>query len=178
MASTGALAFRDDYTQLMGRFQSMWGSTEILTDYAICKFLKVTPGQAHLITAGVLFGRRARLLTDLVRRSDDPKKAQILEAFNKLRGESKRDMFAHAYVKSDQNTITFLDRSAGGEFSAKEHTLTLDEFRAHVKEFEAAGAAFHAALGVTTKELQAFAEAALSLSRKSKTSPAKPTDSA
>lgn len=111
MASTGPLAFRDDYTQLMGQFQSNWAATEIVTDYAIYKFLKVTPGQAHLITSGMMFGRKARLLADLIGKSDDPKKAQILGAFNKLRGMSKRDMFAHAYVRSDRASITFLDRS-------------------------------------------------------------------
>jgi hypothetical protein len=161
----------------MGAFQSMWGSTEIVTDYAICKFLKVTPGQAHLITAGMLFGRKGRLLADLIARSDDPKKDQILGAFNKLRGMSKRDMFAHAYVRSDSNTITFLDRS-GGEFRAQEHTFTLDEFRAYVTGFSEAGTAFRSAIGATKEELDAFAKAALSLSRKSKTSPGNPSSSA
>jgi len=84
MAPKGPLAFREDYTQLMGTFQSMWGSVEIVTDYAICKFLKVTPGQAHLITAGMLFGRKGRLLADLISRSDDPKKDRILGAFNNV----------------------------------------------------------------------------------------------
>ncbi len=177
MAPDRPLAFREDYTQLMGTFQSMWGSTEIVTDYAIYKFLKVTPGQAHLITAGVLFGRKGRLLADLVARSDDPKKDHILGAFNKLRGLSKRDMFAHAYVRSDSNTITFLDRS-GGEFRAQEHTFTLDEFRAYVKEFEKAGIEFNQALGASKEELDAFAKAALSFSRKSKTSPGNPSSNA
>lgn len=177
MASTGPLAFRDDYTQLMGRFQSMWGSTEIVTDYAICKFLKVTPGQAHLITAGMLFGRKGRLLADLIARSDDPKKDRILSAFNKLRGLNKRDMFAHSYLKSDSKTITFLDRSAG-EFRAQEHTFTIDQFRAYVTDFEKAGTEFYSAIGATKEELDAFAKAALSLSRKSKTSPDNPASSA
>jgi hypothetical protein len=174
MAPARPLAFREDYTQLMGTFQSMWGSTEIVTDYAVYKFLKVTPGQAHLITAGMLFGRKGRLLADLIARSDNPKKERILSTFNKLRGLSKRDMFAHAYVRSDPNTITFLDR-LGGEFRAQEHTFTLDQFRAYVKAFENAGIAFSQALGASREELDAFAKAALSFSRKSNTSPGKPS---
>jgi hypothetical protein len=116
MSNTGPMVWRDDYTQLMGHFQSMWGSVEVITDYAIWRFLKVTPGQAHLITSGMMFGRKARLLADLIGRSDDPKKAQILGAFNQLRGLSKRDLFAHAYVRSDGKSVTFLERSQGGEF--------------------------------------------------------------
>ena len=178
MVSTGPLAFRDDYTQLMGTFQSMWGSVEIVTDYAICKFLKVTPEQAHLITSGIMFGRKAQLLANLIGTSDDPKKSQILGALNKVRGMSKRDIFAHSYVRSDKTTVTFLDRSTGGEFKAKEHTFTLAEFRTYVTEFESAGEAFRIAVGAVSRpELDAFAKAALSLSRKSKTSPGIPTSS-
>ncbi|MGC2223198.1 MAG: hypothetical protein WA624_12935 [Methylocella sp.] len=98
MPTTGPLAFRDDYTQLMGRAQSTWAGLEVITDYAIGKFLKVTNDQAHLITSGLMFGRKGRLLADLIAKSTDPQKATILGTFNKLRGMSKRDMFAHSYL--------------------------------------------------------------------------------
>jgi hypothetical protein len=75
MPTTGPLSFRDDYTQLMGRAQSQWAALEVITDYAIGKFLKVTDGQAHLITSGMMFGRKGRLLADLIAKSDDPQKA-------------------------------------------------------------------------------------------------------
>jgi hypothetical protein len=178
MPTTGPLSFRDDYTQLMGRAQSQWAALEVITDYAIGKFLKVTEGQAHLITSGLTFGRKGRLLADLVAKSDDPQKSAILGAFNKLRGMGKRDMFAHSYLRSTKDTITFLDRSVSGEFSAKEHTFTLDEFRAYVMDFETAIGAFRASLGATREQLDAFAKAALSLSRNSKTSSGKPKESA
>src|ERR1700730_3783611 len=178
MPTTGPLSFRDDYTQLMGRLQSQWAALEIITDYAIGKFLKVTDGQAHLITSGMMFGRKGRLLADLIAKSDHPRKAAILGAFNKLRGMSKRDMFAHSYLRSTKDTVTFLDRSVSGEFRAEEHTFTLEEFRAYVMDFEIAIGAFQASLGATRGQFEAFAKAALSLSRNSKTSPGKPIESA
>jgi hypothetical protein len=178
MPTTGALSFRDDYTQLMGRVQSQWAALEIITDYAIGKFLKVTDGQAHLITSGMMFGRKGRLLADLVAKSDNPKKAEILGAFNKLRGMSKRDMFAHSYLRSSEDSVTFLDRSVSGEFRAEEHTFTLKEFRAYVTDFEIAIGAFRTSLGASSEQLVDFANAALSLSRNSKTSPGKPRESA
>jgi hypothetical protein len=178
MPTTGALSFRDDYTQLMGRAQSQWAALEIITDYAIGKFLKVTDGQAHLITSGLMFGRKGRLLADLVATSDDPKKAAILGAFNKLRCMSKRDMFAHSYLRSTKDTVTFLERSVSGKFRAEERTFTLDEFRAYVVDFESAIGAFRASLGATSAQFEAFAKAALSFSRNSKTSPGKPRESA
>ena len=178
MPTTGPLSFRDDYTQLMGRAQSQWAALEVITDYAIGKFLKVTDGQAHLITSGMMFGRKGRLLADLIAKSNDPKKATILGAFNKIRGMSKRDMFAHSYLRSTKDTVTFLERSSSGEFTAKEYTFTLDEFRAYVMDFELAIGAFHTSLGATRAQFEAFAKAALSSSRNSKTSPGNPIASA
>jgi hypothetical protein len=162
----------------MGNFHGNWGSMELTTDIAICKFLNVTTKEAHLITAGMLLGRKALLLAGLVSRSDHPQKTEILSAFNRIRGMSRRDMFAHAYIRSDATTVTFLDRSSGGEFIAKEHTYTLEQFRKHVADFAKAGGEFYAALGLTKEECNEFAKAALSLNRKSKTSPGAPSDSA
>ncbi len=91
---------------------------------------------------------------------------------------SKRDTFAHAYIRSDADTVTFLERAGGGEFYAKEHTYTLAEFRKYAADFAKAGGELYAALGQTKEECNEFAEAALSLNRKSKTSPAAPSESA
>lgn len=111
----------------------------------------------------MMFGRKGRLLADLIAKSDDPQRAAILGAFNKLRCMSKRDMFAHSYLRSTKDTVTFLDRSVSGKFNAKERTFTLDEFRAYVMDFEIAIGAFRTSLGATREQFEAFAKAALSL---------------
>jgi hypothetical protein len=158
----------------MGLFNGAWASFDLTTDYAIYKFLKVTPHQAHLITSGMMFGRKARLLADLIGRSDHPEKAKILGAFNKARGGNKRDVFAHGYIWSGPDTVKFIERSVSGEFKAVEHEFTLDELETHALNFILASQAFWDALGVTNDEAQAFANAALSLNRKPKTSPGSP----
>ncbi|MGC2223199.1 MAG: hypothetical protein WA624_12940 [Methylocella sp.] len=71
-----------------------------------------------------------------------------------------------------------MDRSVSGEFRAEEHTFTLDEFRSYVMDLESAIGAFRDSLGATREQLDVFAKAALSLSRKSKTSPGEPRESA
>ena len=172
------LLFTTEFAELMGKFQGAWASLELVTDVAICRFLKVTAKETHLITAGMTFGRKAQLLAGLVARSEHPKKSEILDAFNKIRGTSKRDTFAHSYIKSDADTVTFLDRAGGGEFHAKEHTFTLEQFRQHVTDFTQAGGRLYLALGLTDRECNEFANAALSLNRKSATSPEAPSDSA
>ena len=163
----------------VGLFQGAWASLDLLTDYAIWKFLKVTPEQAHLITSGMMFGRKARLLADLIGRSDHPNKAEILGAFNEVRGTmNKRDIFAHSYVWSDQNLVKFIDRQAGGEYKAKEHSFTLKQFQNYVLEFSRSAARFYLSVGATRDEIDAFGDAALSLNRRSTTSHGEPEDNA
>ena len=93
----GWLVMSREFMELTGRFHEAWTSLELLTDYAIYKLLKVTPSQGHLITAGMFFSRKARLLADLIRTSEYPNKAAILGAFNKVRDNNKRDIIAHSY---------------------------------------------------------------------------------
>ena len=128
-------ALTDNYHKIMGLFNGTWATLDLATDYAIYKFLNVTPGQAHLITSGMMFGRKARLLADLIGHSDHPQKAQVLGAFNKVRGDNKRDIFAHSYIRSGDNLVTFVDRSSSGEFKATEHTFTMLELAKHVHDF-------------------------------------------
>ena len=88
------------YLQLLGIFHSNWSAIDLYTDFAIYNFLHVTPQQAHLITSGMVFGRKARLLDDLIRNSDDGRKQKLLEAFNKIRA-AKHDIIAHSELSLD-----------------------------------------------------------------------------
>jgi len=126
----------------------------------------------------MLFGRKARLLAELVGRSNNPNKPAILGALNKIRGNSMRDIIAHAYQHSTENTVTFVERSISGEFRAKEHKFTRAEFVSHLKTVGIWAEDFYNALGINYDDLQLFAKAALSLNRKSATSPGAPKESA
>ncbi|WP_139839519.1 hypothetical protein [Oceanibacterium hippocampi] len=116
----------------LATFHGVWAAVDLITDFAIYRFLSVTPEQAHLITSGMMYGRKAQLLADLVGRSDHPKRDKILGALNWIRGGAKRDIVTHGYHKQDENNITFVQRSYSGEFKAVEHSFTNREFRAHV----------------------------------------------
>lgn len=169
-----SLARRDEFTTLFGMFHLLWLTLDLTTDYAICKFLKVTHEEGHLITSGMMFGRKARLLADLIGQSEHPNKSALLGSFNAIRGKSKRDIFAHGYLWSSPHEIRFIERSISGPFKAIEHKFTFEEFQLHCLELASNSDAFYYALGATREELNAFANAALSLNRKSKTSPGKP----
>jgi hypothetical protein len=149
------LALNPKYLRAMGLFQSAWAGVEVNTDFAICKFLGVTYEQAHLITAGMMFGRKSELLVSLIKSSDESNKAAILSAFDKVRVGNKRNLFAHGYIATDRNTVTFIQRPAG-----KAHEFTLEAFEEHVSTFATAGRAFTEILDIKDQELENFVHAA------------------
>jgi len=157
----GPLVLSPEFNRLLGMFHYNWAATDIHVDYAVWQFLNVTPLQAHLITSGVLFGRKVRLLVDLIKHSEDKRNEGLLRELGRLT-KSNRDMIAHAWLRSTDNAVTFLERKASGTFAAKEHTFTLQEFSDHVTELADAGQQFRRLLGVSSAELDAFAKAALS----------------
>jgi hypothetical protein len=172
------MALKTHYLKTMGLFQTTWAGIELSTDFAIYKFLKITPEQAHLITSGQMFGRKARLLADLIGRSDHPDKAKILKAFNEVRNKNLRDTFFHCYMQSSGDDVTYIERPAGGDFRATPHIFTLLTLTEHVRRVMEAAEAFYESLAPDSEELEAFVNAALSLRRKSKTSPGRPASSA
>lgn len=121
-----------------------------------------------------MFGRKARLLADLIRKSDHPKRAALLGAFNKIRGEGKRDIIAHAYIGGGDKPgeVSLIERQASGAFNAKRHKYKVVELMQHATSLALAVGEIHGCLGLSQKEIDAFAEAAFKASRKEDTSPA------
>lgn len=159
------LALEPAFNELLGRFFASWSSFDMTVDFALGRFLNISDEQVHLIASGMLFGRKARLLRDLIARSDHPKKAALLHAFNKA-SNSNRDVFAHSHIDTTPTTVTFVERSSSGEYRAKGHTYTLKEFARHVLAFVDAGTDFHNALGVDPAAWQQFGKVAITMDRK------------
>lgn len=159
------LALSDEYSKLLGIFHYNWSAIDIHVDFAIYKFLNVTPLQAHLITSGMMFGRKARLLVDLIKHGDHPKRTELLSAFGNIT-KANRDMIAHSWTRSDSRTVTFLERRLSGPFDAVEHEFSLKEFETLVWDVQAAGKQFRELLGANSAEMDEFAQAALRASRR------------
>lgn len=155
-----------------GLFHATWGSIELVTDLAVARFLNIAPETSHLITSGMMFGKKARLLADLIGRSNHPKRTALLTELNTIRGKGKRDVFVHGYITStDDGRIEIVERTQGGQFSVKRHSFTRRELSAHVQMVWNSFQAFGEALGVTNEELSDFIGAASRASRKEMTSP-------
>ncbi len=163
-----------DFLHDLGLFYSIWSNIDLVVDYAITQFLNVSDESGHLLTAGTMFGRKARLLADLVARSDHPQKARILGAINAIRGGSKRDVFAHGYILSNDEIVTFVERKPNDKQSGGiPHSFTLAEFSSHVRKVITSYSELWDALDKPSDGVKAFAQASLSMSRKSDKSPGK-----
>jgi hypothetical protein len=144
----------------LGKFHGAWASIDLCLSYGIGKFLKITHEEAHVLTAGMEFGRKATLLRNLVYRSDHPNRAAIIGAVAKLQNEAKRNVFAHSFMVSTPDTVTFVDRSRGGDYSVTTHAYTLPEWTVHVESVAEMGEALYQALGAIDEDFRDFGEAA------------------
>ena len=72
------------FQQYLGSFFAGWANIELLTSYLIGKLLKITDEEAHVVTSGMMFGTKARLLRNLLYRSNHPNKAVLTGALNRI----------------------------------------------------------------------------------------------
>ena len=94
------------FQQYLGSFFAGWANIELLTSYLIGKLLKITDEEAHVVTSGMMFGTKARLLRNLLYRSNHPNKAVLTGALNRIQNSSKRDAFAHSFIPVSYTHLT------------------------------------------------------------------------
>jgi len=64
------------------------------------------------------FGRKAKLLRDLLKKSDLKTKSSIIDAFNKAYTAVYREKLTHSYIESDEKQITFVCKTISNDYSA------------------------------------------------------------
>jgi hypothetical protein len=157
------------YHYQLGVFHGVWGTVDVTIDFAIGKFMSLPHEDALMITWGMMFGTKAKLLSNLIKKSHHPKKHVLTTAFNAIKGLAKRDIVAHGYQIENPTHVGFLEKARGGgeRFSAKLHVFTREEFARHVDKLIGDANAFYDALDAPPEEFDAFVEAAKSFSSKS-----------
>jgi hypothetical protein len=172
------LVFHRDFVWFLGAFNATWASLELISSYGIYKFLKITAEETHILTSGMEFGRKLTLLRNLVYRSNDHKKKDIIRLVSKIQNESKRNVFAHSFIISGPDTVTFVERSRGGDYAVTRHTYSLKSWADHCCAVARYASQLEQSLGVDKSELHSFAQAAFKADTKSTKSPDPPHDKA
>ena len=174
-----ALSHSPKFIKALGAFYMVWQTAELLCDYAIAEFLDIPDEETHLLTAGLEFGRKFRFLGGLVKRSDHPRKSEIIGVLNSLQNKSKRNAFAHSYIiESTDSRVHFLERNAGGVYKPKTHSYTINEFEQHVSMFINYVKELRSLLAVSESAVVGFALAAFSAAQSPTMSPKPPNDKA
>jgi len=150
------------YNETLGMFHNNWAAIDLYTDFAIFKCLDITPQQAHMILSGMMWGKKAKLLADLLKTSANPWAMKILQALGAMQA-AKREIITHAYSASDVMHIYFLEKTPyAKEAKAKKHTYTLEEFCVHVSTVAKDAERFRNSLGASQDEINQFVDAAIS----------------
>lgn len=178
MTAKNSLVFDAQFLEWLGRFFGSWATLELITTYGIGKFLRVSDEEAHVLAAGMEFGPKARLLRNLVYRSDDPHKGRIINLLWNIQNQGKRNVFAHSFIISNSSGISFIEMSRGGDYKATEHEFTLASFADHVVNLAKDMHELETVLGIDAHSLARFARAALSANTNSTKSPVPPIERA
>ena len=178
MASEQHLIFDRAFLYHYGMYHGILGSLELVLCYAITELLKVSPETGHVVTSGMELGRKLTLLRNVAYRSDHPQKRRIMSVAGTIQNESKRNVFAHSYITSEKDTVTFVERSRGGDYRVVKHIYTLKEFVAHVQNFVKCASELETLLGITPDKLRQFGEAAFKAETNETKSPTPPIESA
>ena len=163
------------YHYRLGVFHAVWGNIDVTTDFAIGQFMILDPEETLLVTWGMPFGAKAKLLSRLIKRSSHPEKQALTTAFNAIKGDAKRDILAHGYPVEDDEHVGFIEKQRGNDFTTKLHVFTRAEFRIHVARLIEHMHALNKALGAPVEDVAKFVEIAKNMEKSPKTSPGKPT---
>jgi hypothetical protein len=169
------LTHNPKFLMLLGAFFGAWASFDMTVDMAIGKLLGLPHEITHLLTVGLDFNRKVRVVEGLAKMKDHKNRAKMIGALRRAQNHAKRNIFAHCVMQSTETSVSFLERTRQGELDIIDHTFTLEEFAKHVHEFTRAGNEFYESLEISISEYEAFVASARAEKRAS-TSAAPPED--
>jgi hypothetical protein len=155
------------YHYRLGIFHAVWSTVDIASDMAVGHFMALSDEEALMVTWGMMFGAKAKLLATLIKNSQHERKAALMTALNALRGNAKRDVLAHGYQLGGEKKVGFIEKPRGNDFTTRVHIFTHEEFRQHVNSLIGNANAFQQALGFPQARAQEFSDAAANLAAKS-----------
>jgi hypothetical protein len=150
-----ATGFPPDFHRTLGHFHSMWMMFDVTLDFSLKQMLEISNQQTHIMCAGMEFGRKLRLLIELLKRSNHPKRDDLVAAIKVLQG-SKREILTHGYIGSNTTHVTFIYRNRG-DYGVTRQEYSIEEFKTHVTAMVKATIKFQEALEVSDEDFLEFA---------------------
>jgi hypothetical protein len=151
-------AFPPNFHNVLGQFHCMWMMFDVTLDFAIKKLLGISDRQAHIMCTGMEFGKKLRLVSELLKNGDVTNGRELLSAV-KILQSSKRDALTHGYIASNSSRVTFVYRNRGS-YTVEKLEFAIEEFEEHVANMVKATIQFQKALAAGEGELTEFANSA------------------
>jgi hypothetical protein len=155
--------FPPGFIETLGHFHCIWLMFDVTLDFAIGYFLAIDFEETHILVSGLEFGRKLRLLVELLKRSKHDKKDILIESIKTIQA-SKRDIITHSYIASNTTNISFVYKSRG-EFKSGRLEFHIDDFTNHVAKIIQATQRFQNSLGVSDETIGHFANTVLSMQK-------------
>jgi hypothetical protein len=148
------------YTAL-GRFHAAWSRIELVIDCAIWKGSDTeTAQQAHERVARMKFSDKLKKLRTLTDGGKFKHGEKVNDLLRQIEEESRRNVFAHSILASDEHSVTFIHRSMQrGKYKVMRHKISNHGFVKHVEKFVQVAVDFQQAVGLSDREVGGFAAA-------------------
>jgi hypothetical protein len=164
-----------EFYSALGWFYAVWSATELAIDCATWKALGTeTAEQAHERSAGTMFSEKCEQLRTLLESAKIPHGEKVKELLTQIEHHSMRNIFAHSFLASDEDSVTFVHRKKRrgkhGKYEVTTYQIFRKDFFDHVQNFVQLALDFQQAVGLSHKEVAEFAAMALPLTTQEKTS--------
>jgi hypothetical protein len=158
----------DEFYIALGLFFAAWSRSELAIDCAIWKARGTeTEEEAHERSARMTFSDKCTQLRTLIDGGKFGHADKVKILLEQIEHHSGRNVFAHSFLASDQDSVSFIYRPRPHGKSRKyEPTLykaTPEQFIKHVQNFVQLSFDFEQAAGLSDREVRAFAARAIPL---------------
>jgi hypothetical protein len=126
----------DEFYHKLGLFYFAWSRTDLVIDCAVWKASEPAP-EVHEQIAPMNFARKCKHFRSLLPTSKFKDIEKVEKLLTRIPDHSMRNVFAHSFLASDIDSVTFIDRwqQGGGPYRVDWHPFTRDQFLNHVEDF-------------------------------------------
>src|SRR5262245_65996629 len=154
-------AYTTEFYTALGLFHAVWGQIELTIECAIWKAMGTeTAHQAHERVARMKFSEKLKKLRRLIDSSKCKHGEKVKDLLRQIEDESKRNVFAHSILTSDEHSVTFVHRSwQRGEYKVERHRICGHGFIKHAQQLVHIATDLLQAIEFSDKEVRDFAAA-------------------
>ena len=157
-------------TYAVGFYHIAWSTTEAIIECAIAKQLNLGPIEGSIVTSGIMFVGRAKMLEALLLR-EEKANATALKFLRRIMNSPDRVDLTHSIVGLNDTGLYFRRRKLDGGFKSTDIPYDLVSLITKAKDLSLNAGELQKALGITDDDFNTYFQAAHSAVAKDGKSP-------